>query len=129
MVSVMIVEDDEILARTLEAHLTREGFEVEVAADGFAALDRLDLRKFTVLLSDIGMPQGTPNGLSLARMMRIRDPQYRIVLMTGRIELARQADVFGAKVLVKPVDLDELTASIRSEIAASGEPLPPADQD
>lgn len=129
MNSVMIVEDDEILAQTLEAHLTREGFEVEVAANAFAALDRLDLRKFTVVLTDIGMPQGTPNGLSLARMVRVRDPQCRVVLMTGRVDFAQQGDSFGAQVFVKPVDLDALTAGIRKEIAAPAAPSPPADQD
>jgi DNA-binding NtrC family response regulator len=119
MISVLIVEDDSILARSIEAHLVGEGFEVQVVGSTFAALDRLDVRTFTLILADIGMPRGMPNGLSLARMARLRNPTCRVILMTGYADLAEDGDLFGAKVFPKPIDLDALTAAIRKEIANS----------
>ena len=74
MPRVMVVDDDPIFAGTIEAHLKRAGFEVETAADSFAALDKLDARSFDVLLVDVNMPPGKPNGLSFARMARYRHP-------------------------------------------------------
>jgi two-component system response regulator PilR (NtrC family) len=122
MASVMIVEDDAILARSIEAHLSRQGFEVDVANNTFAALDRLDVRKFAVIITDIAMPRGMPNGVSLARMARVRDPNCHVILITGHAELARDGELFGAKVFVKPVDLDVLTAAIRKQIATPDRP-------
>lgn len=119
MANVLIVEDDAILAHCIEAHLNQEDFGVEVVCSTFAALDRMDLRKFAVIVADIGMPEGMPNGLSLARMARIRDPQCRIILMSGYSDLAKEGDRLGARVFVKPVDLDDLAAAIRQEIAPS----------
>src|SRR6185437_2191343 len=118
MASVMIVEDDSVLALSIEAHLRKQGFEVEVADNPFAALDRLDVRKFTVVISNIAMPRGMPNGLSLARMARVRDAHCHVILITGSADLTTDAALFGPRVFAKPVDLDVLPAAIRKEIAS-----------
>jgi len=118
MASVMIVEDDAVLGRSIAAHLSSEGFEVEVVESTFAALDRLDARKFNLVLSDIAMPRGMPNGVSLARMARVRDPQCHVMLMTGYADLAQEGDRYHSQVFAKPVDLDKLTAAIRKHVAA-----------
>jgi DNA-binding NtrC family response regulator len=119
MASVLVVEDDSILAHCIEAHLAREGFEVDVVGGTFAALDRLDLRKFTAIIADVVMPPGMPNGVSLARMARIRDPGCHVILISGHADLAKDGELFGAKVFANPIDLDVLTAAIRKEIAGS----------
>src|SRR5690349_548010 len=106
MASVLIVEDDATLARSVEAHLTRQGLDVYVVNSTFAALDRLDRRNFTVIIADIAMPRGMPNGLSLARMARVRDPGCHVMLVTGYADLAKDGELFGAQVFAKPVDLD-----------------------
>jgi DNA-binding response OmpR family regulator len=118
MRSVLIVEDDLIFAQSIEAHLVNEGFEVEVAASTFTALDRLDARKFGMLLVDIGMPRGAPSGLSFARMARIRNPQAHIIFLTGYPELVKHAEQFGAKVFAKPIDLAAVAAEIDRQLTA-----------
>jgi len=119
MASVLVVEDDSVLAHCIEAHLAREGFEVDVVGGTLAALDRLDLRKFSAIVTDIVMPRGMPNGLSLARMARVRNPGCHVILISGDADLAKDGELFGAKVFAKPVDLDALTAAIRKDIAGS----------
>ena len=83
----------------------------------FAALDRLDARKFTALVIDIGMPRGCPSGVSLARMARLRDTDCRIVFVTGYADLAQHAEAFGAECFVKPVDFDAVAAEIERPVA------------
>jgi DNA-binding response OmpR family regulator len=117
--SVLIVDDDATLAQSIGAHLTQQGFDVDVVNSTFAALDRLDQRKFTVIIADIAMPRGMPNGVSLLRMARIRDSACHVMLITGYTDLARDGELFGARVFTKPIDLDALTAGIRKGIAAS----------
>jgi DNA-binding NtrC family response regulator len=119
MTSVLIVEDDATLARSIGAHLTLQGFDVDVVTGTFAALDRLDQRKYAAIVADIGMPAGTPNGLSLARMVRVRNPECHVMLVTGHADLAKDGELFGTQVFAKPVDLDVLTEAIRKDIAAS----------
>jgi len=112
MLRVLIVEDDNILGRSIAVCLAREGLEVDAVTDTFAALDRLDQRKYTAIVAGIGMPAGMPNGLSLGRMARVRDPKCRIIFIAGDAELAKLGETFGARVFVKPVDVDALLTHI-----------------
>jgi DNA-binding NtrC family response regulator len=116
--SVMVVEDDPAFARAVEAYLTRAGFEVEVARDTFAALDRVETRNFDMLVVDLARPSGKPSGLSFARMVRYRQPRSHIVFITGYPELAQVVDQLPGKVFTKPVDLEAVASEIRSQLAA-----------
>lgn len=121
MATVLIVEDDATLAGSLETQLSQTGLEAEAVTSTFAALDRLDAHKYEAIVADIAMPAGMPNGLSLARMVRVRNPQCRVVLMTGYADLAKDGDLFGARVFAKPVDVDALAAHIKQAIATGNE--------
>jgi len=115
---LLLAEDDELLRRVFARAFRAEGFEVDVAADGEAALALLRDNRFDAILTDIAMPR--LSGIDLLRAVREHDADVPIVLMTGGPELATalQAIEHGAfRYLVKPVELAELKNIVRRAAA------------
>jgi EAL domain-containing protein (putative c-di-GMP-specific phosphodiesterase class I)/ActR/RegA family two-component response regulator len=113
-VRLLLAEDDDLLRRVFARAFRDDGYEVEVAADGEAALTLLREKKFDAILTDISMPR--VSGIDLLRAVREHDADVPIVLMTGGPELATalQAIEHGAfRYLVKPVELSELRSVVR----------------
>jgi EAL domain-containing protein (putative c-di-GMP-specific phosphodiesterase class I) len=111
---LLLAEDDELLRRVFARAFRSEGFEVDVAADGEAALALIKDKRFDAILTDIAMPR--LSGIDLLRAVRQHDSDVPIVLMTGGPELATalQAIEHGAfRYLVKPVELTELKSIVR----------------
>lgn len=111
---VLLVEDDEALARTLQRVLGSAGFQVETAFDGEAALKKLSSATFETIVTDIEMP-GT-SGVDLLRIVRAYDLDVPVILMTGspRVETAAEAVQLGAlQYLVKPVANDAIVEAVR----------------
>lgn len=123
---ILVAEDDRNLRRVLRAMLAREGYEVEEAADGAAALERLSARESDVLVTDIRMPR--LNGLDLLRCCRERFPDLPVILITayGTIGDAVEAIRAGAfDYITKPFDEAELLRvvgnAVRTKAAAEKE--------
>lgn len=111
---LLLAEDDELLRRVFARAFRADGVEVDVAADGEAALALLRENRFDAILTDIAMPK--LSGIELLRAVRQHDADVPIVLMTGGPELATalQAIEHGAfRYLVKPVELTELKSIVR----------------
>jgi DNA-binding response OmpR family regulator len=119
MNSVLIVEDDAGLRLELSDYLTSVGYTVQ-GVDSLAAADRVLHQGFGLLLLDINLPDGS--GIDFC--LRVR-PYVRagIVMMTGRSE--RELRLQGLKggadaYLVKPVDPEELEATLQSVLRRMG---------
>jgi DNA-binding NtrC family response regulator len=106
----ILIVDDEANARTALAELMRdEGYTVEMAADGFKALPKLEEFAPDLLLTDLNMPG--MDGIELMRKARARDPEVASVVMTayGAVDTAVAAMRDGAAdYLTKPINLEEL---------------------
>jgi CheY-like chemotaxis protein len=81
-VSILVVEDEEQLARMATLVLTQRGHHVVVATSGDEALERLDQERFELVISDLGLGTGK-NGWDVADHVRQRWPGTRFVLVTG----------------------------------------------
>jgi EAL domain-containing protein (putative c-di-GMP-specific phosphodiesterase class I) len=106
---VLVVDDDEQLLRVHARALAKAGYEVEVAADGDAAVRAVHKLAFDVILSDIDMPG--MNGVALLERVRAHDLDVPVVLITGApsVDTAISAMEHGAlRYLLKPVDLQTL---------------------
>ena len=114
--SVLVVEDDEFIARLLQAELTRSGYDVRMASDGVQALDLAFERCPDLVLADVMMPH--MDGLELTRRLR-EDPRTEaasIIMLTARGLSMDKLEAFTAGAddyIVKPFDHDELLARIR----------------
>ncbi len=106
----ILVVDDEANARTALAELLRdEGFEVEMAADAFKALGKVESFSPHVVVTDLKMPG--MDGIELVKKVRGADDGTAVVVMTafGAVATAVEAMRSGAAdYLTKPIDFDEL---------------------
>ena len=118
----MLVADDEPSSRSgLAALLRDEGYDVELAADGYKAVARLEDISPDVLLTDLKMPG--LDGLELLRRARQMHPELVVILMTGfaEIETAVKAMREGAEdYLTKPLQIEELVISIERALERRG---------
>jgi signal transduction histidine kinase/ActR/RegA family two-component response regulator len=120
-IRVLIVEDEDQLARMASLVLKQRGHNVCVADSGDAALAILeDEAPFDLIISDLGLGPGK-NGWDLAEVVRKRWPQTRFVLVTGwgaAIDLA-EARLRGVdRVIAKPYRIAELR-QVADEVAAA----------
>ena len=115
---ILLAEDDDSLRGFLARALERAGYEVVACPDGETAVEAMD-QIFDVLLTDIVMPG--IDGIEVARVAAARQPQMRIMFITGFAAVALSAGErapTGAKVLAKPVHLREIVAEVERMIAA-----------
>src|SRR5713226_9766055 len=81
---ILVVEDNESYRRLIARMLEDAGFRVTGAADFAAAMAVLDAaEEIDLLLSDIGMPPGTPHGFSIGSVAQRRRQQLKLLYMTG----------------------------------------------
>jgi EAL domain-containing protein (putative c-di-GMP-specific phosphodiesterase class I) len=106
---ILLVDDEQPIARAYARILTAAGFTVEIACDGKDAAAAARDRSYDVIVSDITMPE--MNGIDLLRAVREHDLDVPFVLMTGgpAVDSAVRAMEYGAlRYLIKPVEPSEL---------------------
>ena len=112
--SVLIVEDAPLLARSIGRFLRGHGCEPEVCADGAAAMELLEKRRYNVLITDLGLPG--LGGMELVEYVLSHDSRCKIIAISGAgnqdadRETKRNARRF--QYLQKPFDLVDLLPCI-----------------
>lgn len=115
--TVLIVDDDETLVRTLSRLVKLRGFEPKTATSGTQALELFRSERFDVVVSDISMPD--MNGIELLRLLRDEDLVVPVVLMTGEPAVSTAVDAveYGAfRYLTKPVANDDLIGTLEQAV-------------
>ncbi len=114
MPTILLVEDEAVLAETLRYNFLREGYEVLVASDGVQALDIARSARPDLMVLDVMLPR--LDGFSVCRMLR-RESNMPILMLTARQD---ETDRIGGLELgaddyvVKPFSLGELLARVRA---------------
>ncbi len=111
---VLLVEDEESFVDALLIGLKREGFRVEVARDGFEALDRFDIVKPDIVLLDVMLPR--ISGIDVCRQLRKRT-QVPIIMVTAKgaeIDTVVGLEVGADDYVTKPYRIRELVARMRA---------------
>lgn len=123
---VLVVEDFEILARTLGTGLRREGMAVDVVLDGAAALEHLAVNRYEVVVLDRDVPG--VHGDEVCRQIVAEHSQSRVLMLTAASTVRQRVDGLGLGAddyLPKPFDFSELVARIRALGRRSTTALPP----
>ncbi|MEM8877031.1 MAG: response regulator [Pseudomonadota bacterium] len=116
---ILLAEDDDSMRRFLEKALGSAGYEVVAYDNGKDAYDRLREEPFTLLLTDIVMPE--MDGIELARRATEIDPEIKVMFITGFAAVALNPDSNtpqNAKVLSKPFHLRDLVNQVERLLAA-----------
>ena len=124
---VLVVDDEEDAREMLAAILTQAGYDVDDAADGFAALSKVSHYRPDVVVTDLRMPGMT--GVDLLQRIRRIHGDVPVILATGleTWDLCTAAEAYGAVTcLVKPVELDELVWHIEMALAVRQNAAPGA---
>ena len=119
MQRILLAEDDEDMRKFLVKALDNAGYAVVSFSNGAEAYDRLKEEPFTLLLTDIVMPE--MDGIELARLAADLDPDLKIMFITGFAAVALNPDNQApkdAKVLSKPFHLRDLVGEIERMLAA-----------
>jgi len=117
---ILIVDDDPGQRSLLNSFLRSQGFETALADSGERALEMLRSRKFAMMISDVRMPG--LSGLETLRRARQEHVTLPVLLVTAFTDIrdAVAAVRDGAvNYLAKPIDLDELLATVRQSIGLS----------
>ncbi len=112
---ILLVEDDPQLGDGLCVGLRQAGFAVDWLRDGHAADQALQSESFDFVVLDLGLPRLA--GMEVLRNARRRDQAMPILILTARDATGDKVaglDAGADDYLVKPIDLDELTARIRA---------------
>ena len=118
---ILLVEDEEKLARMVELELKYEGYEVEKAFDGRTGLERALSGEFSLVLLDIMLPQ--LSGMEVLRRLR-RESQVPVIMLTARdsvMDKVSGLDSGADDYITKPFAIEELLARIRAALRGRGE--------
>ena len=116
----ILIADDELSVRgSLEEWFREDGFQVETAEDGLAAIRAMERGPYDIVLLDLKMPG--MDGIAVQKRVREIDPRATIIILTAyaSVETAVEALKLGAfDYVTKPVDPDELSNLVRNALNA-----------
>lgn len=115
MNTILIVDDEYLIADILGFALEDEGFQVEKASNGCKALEALKEKRVQLVITDYMMP--LLNGEELARAIR-EDPalsELPVILMSGA-QASQGCPALFAAIFDKPFDMDEMIATVHQLI-------------
>ncbi|MDD5035787.1 MAG: response regulator [Methylococcaceae bacterium] len=124
---ILLVEDDPMIGKSVQIALKREGHAVDWVRDGLAAELSLANGVYELLLLDLGLPR--KSGLEILQGLRGKKNAMPVLILTARDAVSDRVkglDAGADDYLIKPFDLDELSARIRALLRRQGgraEPL------
>lgn len=127
MPNVLVVEDDETIRQFTRQVLLRNGFLVEVAVDGIAAVEKLAHVRYDAIVLDLMMPR--MDGFGVLRFLQSIDASLllKTVVATAYPRDAAKKELSGiCRVIVKPFDAGRLLDAVQECVMTKGGDGPPA---
>ena len=116
---ILLVDDDPLITQLIIDMLSLDGHEVDTAPNGIAALNKVQRKRYDLILSDLHMPE--LDGLGLYRELGRRQahPQHKIIFLTGTTGMSESHRIMketGVPMLRKPFNLVELLSIVRKAL-------------
>jgi len=122
---VLVVEDEEKVARFVRRALEEERYAVDVAPDGESALEQIDIVPYDLVILDLTLPK--KGGFELLHLLRQQGNQVPVLILTARTAVSYRVkglDLGADDYLVKPFAIEELLARVRALLRRGGsEPI------
>ncbi len=118
-VRILLVDDDTAIRHLMREILSEEGFETDVAVDGFDALGQLAAESYDAVISDLDMPR--LDGLRLLREIRRKGMGIPVIIQTAHLDDSLRFTLWrmGAFRVLSKGQLEELLESLREAIDTS----------
>jgi DNA-binding response OmpR family regulator len=116
---ILVTDDDQSIRTLVATILRRAGYDVDTAASGRIALEKIGLADYDVVMLDLMMPE--VSGFDVLASLRSRDRHRRFVVVMSAASCDTVASVVSGNVfasLRKPFAIDEMVATVRACIAA-----------
>jgi len=114
---ILIIEDDQTLAKNLKALLIKDGFVVDTAKSKETGLIEIEVNEYDCVVLDINLPDGS--GFDLLKTLRQSENQTPVIIVTARGEVEdriKGLNLGADDYVPKPIDSNELIARIRAVI-------------
>ncbi len=114
---ILLLEDDQILAQSLQELLEDEGYSVDVVYDGEEALDYSYKNDYKLYIFDVNVPE--IDGFELLKSLRDAEDKTPAIFMTALVDIKSMAEGFNAGAddyIKKPFDPDELLIRIKAKV-------------
>ena len=122
---LLLVDDDEVLVDALANHLIRQRYAVDIASDGEEAWEYITLFNYELIVLDVMLPK--LDGIGLCKKLRNHDYSMPVLMLTAcdrSTDIVEGLNAGADDYLVKPFNLDELTARIHALLRREGQGLP-----
>jgi len=118
MATILLVDDDEAVCEVIQEHLVETGHRVVAARGTTDALATLATQCGPdLMIIDLVMPEGQPDGLTFANEALARLPDVPIIFLTAYYGFVARSGPLPGAIMYKPVDLDVLTSEINEALA------------
>ncbi|AYA04069.1 DNA-binding response regulator [Acinetobacter sp. WCHAc010034] len=122
MTTILIIEDDFMIAESTQTLLKYQSFDVEWVNNGIDGLKRIQQGQIDAVLLDLGLPM--MDGMQVLKQIRQAKPALPVLIISARDQLQQRVDGLnhGADdYLIKPYEFDELLARIQALLRRSGQ--------
>ncbi len=114
-IKILVVDDEAIVRVSCKRILEPEGFPVDVASDGYEALELIKKNSYDIIITDLKMPK--MDGLEVLHWIKENSPSSKVIVITGfsTPEIAEKSVSAGAiRYLEKPFTPETLLEVVRS---------------
>jgi two-component system, OmpR family, response regulator len=120
-ISVLVVDDESVLAEMVSMALRYEGWEITTAADGFAAITAARTARPDVVVLDVMLPD--MSGLEVLRRLREQNPKLPVLLLTAKDAVEDRIaglTAGGDDYVTKPFSIEEVVLRLRALLRRTG---------
>jgi DNA-binding NtrC family response regulator len=114
---ILVIDDDQSIRETLAAILQDNGYSVDLAENGYEAIQKSETTNYNLALIDIRLPD--MEGTALLSKLKARVPKTRKIIVTGFPSMDNAIKALNKKAdayIIKPVDIDQLLGTIKEQL-------------
>ncbi|MGB9591772.1 MAG: sigma-54-dependent transcriptional regulator, partial [Candidatus Kryptoniota bacterium] len=113
----LVVDDEKSVTELLKAQLEEVGFSVDVANDGASGINKIQNRRYDIILLDLKMPR--IDGIEVLKFAKSAQPDVQVIILTGYGDIKTAVDTIklGAfDFIPKPYNFDELIVAMKNAL-------------